>query len=182
MATMTLTGTEALTKSINDCREKVAAAERALRETEAEIAAHSDKLAELQAARGEECETLARGNPKASPEKFDSKIQSVRDRLYGLEVVRRGRERDCSDLRAELARLQAEQHALEHEYAVAAEREEIQGLITRTRKAIADRDEAERRIIDGLTQLRSRKYLGPKNEYLGKDAAGGLQRMSLGMR
>jgi hypothetical protein len=181
MATMTVTGSEAISKRLNECREKLASAEDSLRQTALEIAGENDRLASLQAERASECEQLAR-NRRADPSRYDPPILAAQDRLCGLEALKRSHERSVADARATFYNVDAELARLNQQKLIDAETRETAALIETTRLAIQKRDDLERTILDGITGLRSRKYLLEANRRIGTDGAQGLQRIANGMR
>ncbi len=182
MATATLTMTEGEAARLQEARKQLADAERTLKATADQITEVNDQLAALQAARATECEARVRGNPKAAPERFDAKIQAARDRLCGLEAVKRGCERDVSDARANFYNLSAAQGQVEQERLLQKEDEDLKRLISQVGDAIETRDRAAKTVLEGIASLRAWKYLAESHRRLGVDSAQRFERISNGMR
>ncbi len=180
-ATITITGTEALTTSITDCRAKLENAEQVLQQTQREIAEESDKLADLQVSRERECEQMASGR-KSDPAKFDPAIRRAEDRLIGLAAIQRTRERDVADLKTTFYDLEAARAKIENQQADERELRETQKLIEEAKRAVAVRNESERIFLDALITLRSRKYRVSRNRELAFAGAEAAQRNWNGMR
>jgi hypothetical protein len=181
MATATITMTQEEAQRLSEARKQLTDAERALKQTEAQITEESDKLADLQAQRTSECELLALGR-RAVPSKFDAAVHATQDKLAGLGAAKRTRERGVADARATFYNVDAELARLNQQKLIDAETRETAALIETTRLAIQKRDDLERAILDGITGLRSRKYLLEANRRIAFDAAQALQRISVGMR
>jgi|GEM_PF-6809035 len=181
MATMAVMGSEAVTKMVREARERLTEAERALKAVEDQIVEESDKLAATQVARVDECKLLALGK-KGDPGKFDEAIRLANDRIIGLTASKRTRERVVAELRADFYNATAEQTRIENEKADREEFVATRGLIEQTNQAVDARDAAERQLLNGLTQLRGRKYRCESNRQLAMNAAQSAQRRWNGMR
>lgn len=183
MATMTAvtTMTEGEAERLHEYRKRLADAEHALRQTEAQITEESDKLADLQAQRAIECEALALGK-RADPSKFDREIHAMQDKLAGLGAVKRTRERAIADARATFSNLSAEQGRAEQERLLQKEDEDVKRLISQVEDAIQTRDRAAKTVVEGIASLRAWKYLAESHRRLGADAAQRLERIANGMR
>jgi len=179
MATATISNE--LGKSLSTAREKLSQVEQLLKETETRIGDESDELAFMQARRADECHQLALGK-KADPSKLDGPIRNAEDKLSGLNKVKRDRERDVTEARANLQNIEIEVSRVEQKRALERERAETEELIAETRKALKARDEGERRVIDGIVALRNRTYLDPRTKSFAFDQAFSIQRNMNGMR
>jgi hypothetical protein len=71
---------------------KVREEEQALEGVIHELHGLEDLLAQLRSERMTECVAVAEGKARAAPERFDRQIQATKDRLTGLEDMKRRKE------------------------------------------------------------------------------------------
>jgi hypothetical protein len=182
MATITVTAESGLQARIREAETVVREKEQELEATVHEIRGAEDLLADLQSRRSQECVAVAEGHARATPAKFDSQIQGVRDRLAGLASVKQRREKAVADSKIALYDATAELGRIENDRAIRDEGEAIKQLISQIESAIEARDRAERTIREGVHKLRSRRYLAEANRRTGADASFRLTRLWAGMR
>ncbi|HLM81070.1 MAG TPA: hypothetical protein VK302_10600 [Terriglobales bacterium] len=182
MPTMTLTATSSLQSRIHEAQAKIVEAEQSLDATVHELSGVEDLLCQLQNERTQECIAVAEGRTRADPSAFDKRIAAAKDKIVGLEDVKRRKEIALVDCRVALHDLNEKLHRIETEAAIRNEGFELDGLIERTRDHIETRNTSEQKIQLALTALRGKKYLSEQHRRRAFDAAQALQRNSLGMR
>ena len=178
-ATATAGGLEA---RIVEQKRKIVEAEQSLESVVHELSGAEDVLQQLQSERHRECIDVALGKAKANPERLDRTIQATKDRITGLEGLKRRKEVALVDCRVALHDLTAEASRLENERAITAEGDETRLMISVTETAIETRNDAERKIGEGIHRLRSKKYLSEAHRRIAADAAFRLDRIRNGMR
>lgn len=182
MATMAVETEGGIQGRIRETQVKIREAEQAVEAVVHDISGAEDLLSQLQEERSQECVALALGKARANPERFDRQIQTLKDRISGLENVKRRKELVAVDRRVELHDLNAELVRLESEKAIREETDEARRLILSIEAAIEKRNEANRAITSGIERLRARKYLSEGNRRIGMDSAFRLERINAGMR
>jgi hypothetical protein len=183
MATMVETATSSEIQSrINEATRKVRESEQALEAILHEISGIEDVLTELQSERQQECVAVAVGNSRANPARFDQRIAAARDRLTGLEALKRRKEIGVADAKVVLHDLHVELSKAEQEKATRVDADNTRRLIGEVETAIEDRNRAQRIIQDGVQTLRARKYLSENTRRMGLDSAERLERRAVGLR
>jgi hypothetical protein len=183
MATMTMATVESgLQARIREAQLKVREREQELEATVHELSGAEDLLSSLQTERMTECINMAKGVARADPSRFDRQILGTKDRISGLEALKRRREISLVDCRVLLFDLQAEAGKIELEKQIRAEGEETRAIISKVEDAIVARNRFEKEIAAGIHALRGKKYLGEMNRRLGTDSAFRLDRLNAGMR
>jgi hypothetical protein len=182
MATMAVETEGGIQARIRETQVKIREAEQAVEAVVHELSGAEDLLSQLQAERSQECVALALGKARANPERFDRQIQTLKDRISGLENVKRRKELVAVDWRVELHDLHAESARLESEKAIREDGEEVRRSISSIEIAIDRRNDANKTISEGIARLRARKYLSEGTRRIGMDSAFRLDRINAGMR
>ena len=178
-ATATMGGLEG---RIAEQKLKIIEAEQSLEGVLHELSGAEDLLQQLQSERHRECIEVALGKAKANPERLDRTIQATRDRITGLEGVKRRKEIAVADAKAELYNLTDELTQIEQQRAISAEGDETRLTISVIETAIETRNDAERTIGEGIFKLRSKRYLSEAHRRIAADASFRLDRLRNGMR
>lgn len=182
MATMLATAESGVQGRIREAQLKIREAEQGLEAVVHELSGAEDLLSQLQSERAQECIALALGRGRANPERFDRQIQATKDRISGLEDVKRLKEVAVTDCKVTLYELNDTVARIEDERAIHAEGEETRRLIFDIENSIETRNRSEKVIVHGIRKLRARRYLSETTRRIGADSAQRLERIANNMR
>ncbi len=182
--TMTAVPTEngGLQARIHEAERRAHETGQALEATRHEISGCEAMLQEISSERAQECIAVAMNKTRADPSRFDKQIQNLKDRIAGLEAIKRRREGEIAERKAELYELNAEASRIEQQRAIEAEGRDTRVLINEIENALEAHARSQRVIVEGIHKLRARRYLAEGNRRVGVDAAQRLERASVGMR
>jgi len=170
-----------LEQAIEQLDEQIGRARADLSEWESRQREANSLLSELQSSYAEAAAEVVQGR-RAPTEKLAKQIEDLREKLLGFGRVIATKREQLADLQARLQPLYAEQSRLGQLRAVAEEKEQTDCLIEEAEATLNVRDNAAKKLIEALIQLRSRKYMGEMARRAAFDGAQRLERLSHGMR
>jgi chromosome segregation ATPase len=172
-----------LENAVENLNKQIEDAQVDLAEWRAQGTDSNDALEQLREAHSRACTALAQAKGSADePGKLDDRMRVVRARLTGIENVISERQVALEGLKAEIAQLHGEQSRRAQQRELVREKEQTDALLDEAERLLAVRDNAARRFVEALIQLRSTNYRGQMARSAAFDGAQRLERISNGMR